>query len=139
MSRIANWLADAEATLDRWGRGAWIGTMVLGFIIFWPLGLAILGYMIWSGRMACTKKTWRRRGWQRSTGNAAFDEYREATLSRLEEEQAAFETFLGRLRRAKDQAEFNQFMDERRTGTSATEPRSDDNGGFEPGNGFQPA
>jgi len=49
--RIAEWLKHAEAWLDDKGKPAWIATMVLGFIFVWPLGLAILFYMIWSGRM----------------------------------------------------------------------------------------
>ena len=44
------------------------------------------------------------------TGNTAFDAYREETLKRLEEERAAFTTFLDQLRAAKDQAKFDQFM-----------------------------
>ncbi|MCP4895941.1 MAG: DUF2852 domain-containing protein, partial [bacterium] len=47
-----------------------------------------------------------------STGNAAFDEYRESTLKRLEEERREFAQFLERLRRAKDQDEFDRFMSE---------------------------
>ena len=39
------------AKLDEYGKLAWIGVMVLGFVIFWPVGLTILFYMIWSGRM----------------------------------------------------------------------------------------
>ncbi|MGD1923907.1 MAG: DUF2852 domain-containing protein [Paracoccaceae bacterium] len=125
MSRIAQWLTDAEAKLDEWGRGAWIATMVLAFILAWPLGLIILGYMIWSGRMSCskTKKSFWRKG-TRQTGNTAFDEYRDETLRRLEDEQSAFEGFLGRLRAAKDKAEFDQFMTERRNGVSTPEPAS---------------
>ena len=49
-----------------------------------------------------------------SSGNAAFDDYRAETVKRLEEEQKEFTGFLDRLRRAKDQAEFDQFMAERR-------------------------
>ena len=58
-----------------------------------------------------------------STGNTAFDAYKEATLRRLEEEQDAFEAFLQRLREAKDKAEFDQFMDDRakRAGDAGTE------------------
>lgn len=122
MAGIANGLARAEAKLDEWGRGAWIALMVLGFIVFWPIGLILLGYMIWSGRMGCSKTRSRWSGWARTgsgTGNAAFDEYREQTLRRLEEEQGAFEAFLGRLRKAKDKAEFDEFIDERRRGGSA--------------------
>ena len=49
-----------------------------------------------------------------SSGNHAFDEYRAETLRRLEDEQKEFSGFLERLRFAKDKAEFDQFMTERR-------------------------
>ena len=55
---------------------------------------------------------------QPSSGNRAFDEYREETLRRLEEEQREFRDFLVRLRMAKDKAEFDQFMAERHTRTT---------------------
>jgi len=48
------------------------------------------------------------------SGNRAFDEYRAETLRRLEEEQKDFAAFLERLRFAKDKAEFDQFMTDRR-------------------------
>ena len=51
-----------------------------------------------------------------STGNTAFDEYRAETLRRLEEEQSEFEAFLDRLRRAKDKAELDEFLAQRRRG-----------------------
>ncbi len=49
-----------------------------------------------------------------SSGNSAFDEYRAETLRRLEDEQQEFFDFLDRLRQAKDKAEFDQFMADRR-------------------------
>ncbi len=49
-----------------------------------------------------------------SSGNRAFDEYREETLRRLEEEQKEFKEFLTRLRFAKDKSEFDEFLAERR-------------------------
>jgi hypothetical protein len=126
---------DVAAKLDEFGRPAWIAVMVLGFIIFWPIGLAILAYILWSGRMGCWKRgamnemrkargRWHAprsagRDWG-SSGNSAFDEYRAETLRRLEEEEQEFREFLDRLRQAKDKAEFDQFMAERRRG-----PRSD--------------
>ena len=61
--------------------------------------------------------------WQpspRQSGNRAFDEYRQETLRRLEEEQREFQEFLVRLRTAKDKAEFDQFMAERRTRTDSS-------------------
>jgi len=121
---------DVVAKLDDLGKPAWIGVTVLGFILFWPIGLAILAYLIWSGRMRCWKRGGmgdmrRARGqwygpcgpsWGRSqtSGNSAFDEYRAETLRRLEEEQKEFLDFLEQLRQAKDKAEFDQFMADRR-------------------------
>ena len=125
--------------LDDLPRPAWIALMIVGFILFWPIGLALLIYLIWSRRMFCSKhgrygqwygadgrearreardewRAWKRRHrWgQSSSGNVAFDEYREETLRRLDEEQREFRDFLDRLRAAKDRAEFDQFMNERR-------------------------
>jgi hypothetical protein len=54
---------------------------------------------------------WTSRG---GSGNTAFDEYRNETLRRLEEEERQFKEFLDRLRQAKDKAEFDQFMAEMR-------------------------
>ena len=51
MSTIAAWPSRAEMWLDARGKGAWIAAMILGFIFFWPIGLALLAYMIWSKRM----------------------------------------------------------------------------------------
>lgn len=64
-------------------------------------------------------------GAPRSSGNRAFDEYRTETLRRLEEEQREFQDFLRRLRMAKDKAEFDQFMAERRNrpGDAAPQPQ----------------
>jgi len=128
------------AKLDEYGKPAWIALIVLGFLVFWPLGLAILAYTIWSGRMGCgyhgghdrwqhkMERMQRKMDWMRAkmsgssgsyayappSGNRAFDEYRVETLRRLEEEQREFRDFLERLRMAKDKAEFDQFMAERR-------------------------
>lgn len=114
-----SWLARSEAWLDSKGKGAWIAAMVLGFIFAWPVGLALLAYMIWSKKMFsknCTRRT-------RSThhgmsalkpsGNSAFDAYKTETLRRLEDEQEQFEAFLQRLREAKDKSEFDAFMEDR--------------------------
>ena len=87
--------------------------MVLGFIFFWPVGLFILFHMIRSNRMG-THHGRKRRFFGGETGNTAFDEYRRETLRRLEEEREAFTNFLAGLREAKDRAEFEQFMDERK-------------------------
>ena len=125
MSSVAAWPSRAEHWLDERGKGAWIAAMILGFVFFWPVGLAILAYMIWSKRMStcCSprhgrhKRRHMHRGMNhaafRSSGNSAFDAYKQQTLERLEEEQRNFEAFLERLRASKDKAEFDQFMEER--------------------------
>src|SRR5262245_19304902 len=129
MSLTFTWtrdMAEIAAKIDDLGKAAWIGLLVVTFILFWPLGLALLVFLIWSGRMGCWKRNGfadmcRARGrwygpgsWrQPSSGNHAFDEYRAETLRRLEDEQKEFLEFLERLRHAKDKAEFDQFMAER--------------------------
>lgn len=114
--RRQNWFRRTEEWLDDKGKGAWIAAMVVGFVVFWPIGLALLAYMIWSKRMFKGSGVHSARHVRHafsSSGNTAFDAYKEATLRRLEEEQDAFEAFLQRLREAKDKAEFDQFMDDR--------------------------
>ena len=120
---------------------AWIVLLILGFIVWWPVGLAILAFTFWSKNMGCySGDRWQRKmermeekmgrmrermerfgshgfgpwGAPRSSGNHAFDEYRTETLRRLEDEQREFRDFLDRLRFAKDKQEFDQFMSERR-------------------------
>jgi hypothetical protein len=141
------------AKLDEYGKGAWLAFAVLGFIVWWPLGLATLVFLFGSGRMGygCGRERYEHRmnrvqdkmdylrermgghrpwgagggGWGRgpsSSGNRAFDEYREETLRRLEEEQREFQDFLGKLRMAKDKAEFDQFMAQRRDGGESPAP-----------------
>jgi hypothetical protein len=122
---VGGWLREAEAWLDDKGKAAWIAAMVAGFIVFWPIGLGLLAYMIWSKRMfskSCSTSHGRdrsrgmydnARAALRPSGNSAFDAYKAETLRRLEEEQRAFEDFLGRLREAKDKAEFDAFMEDR--------------------------
>ncbi|HEY9039393.1 MAG TPA: DUF2852 domain-containing protein [Roseovarius sp.] len=109
------WLERAALWLDARGKFAWIAAVVIGFILAWPVGLAILAYMIWSKRMFgnCSKRRTAAPSMTRSSGNSAFDAYRDETLRRLQEEQASFESFLDRLRQAKDKAEFDQFMQDR--------------------------
>ena len=155
-------MSEVVARIDDFGRPAWIALMVIGFIVFWPIGLAILAYLIWSGRMGCgwhgTRNDiegWRQRAtdrvnraaerWERKrerweqrmehwrghrdhglrpSGNHAFDEYREEALRRLEEEATEFREFLERLRAAKDRAEFDDFMRERRNRQGGPGPTS---------------
>ncbi len=125
MAKRPGFFARAENWLDERGKGAWIASMVLGFIFFWPVGLALLAYMIWSNRMfnkSCSSVTRHSarhaRHAMKSSGNSAFDAYKMDTLRRLEEEQGNFESFLERLREAKDKAEFDQFMQDRANKTT---------------------
>jgi len=120
---IGAWLRSVVDWLDERGKAAWITLMVLGFVLFWPIGLALLFYMIWSNRMSgnsCRRQS--RAGFTSlgSTGNSAFDAYKADTLRRLEQEQTQFESFLQRLRDAKDKAEFDAFMQEREKAATDT-------------------
>lgn len=114
------WFSRAESWLDAKGKGAWIAAMVLGFVFFWPVGLALVAYMTvnnkWAMQGGCSRAARRfkqGKSAMRPTGNRAFDAYKMDTLRRLEEEQEQFEAFLERLREAKDKSEFDSFMDDR--------------------------
>jgi len=121
-------MTQMVAKLDDLGTPIWIALLVLSFAMFWPVGLALLAFLLVSGRLGSGRsRHWgcigRRRHSHRgtsshryyaATGNAAFDEYREQTLERLEEEQREFQEFLRKLRMAKDRTEFDRFMATRR-------------------------
>lgn len=120
---ILTWPRQAEAWLDARGKAAWIAAMILGFIFVWPVGLAILAYMIWSKRMFsrsnCARRATAAFKTTQSSGNSAFDAYKADTLRRLQDEQNAFESFLQRLRDSKDKQEFDAFMEDRAKGKNA--------------------
>lgn len=115
--------------------------MVLGFIVFWPIGLAVLGWKFWqrksgypgdivtfgrekwnanwgTGRWGFAANNWPGAG---PTGNRAFDEWRATELARLEEErqrlaaaEREFAEYMENLRHARDREEFERFMNARR-------------------------
>ncbi len=146
------------AKLDELGRPAWIALMILGFIVWWPLGLA-------SPRVPVRERTHgllaqrpcplavqdgkdaaedglgavldeRKRRGRKSMGRQSLEKARRPaatapstttgpkSLRRLEDEQKEFHDFLGRLRQAKDKAEFDQFMSERRNRPNPPNPES---------------
>ncbi len=124
------------AQLDELKKPIWIALVILGFIFWWPLGFAVLAYTLWSGKMNCCGISfgqWREdttrqvQDWGRepqTSGNQAFDEYRTATLRRLEEEQHEFREFVTRLRMAKDKAEFDGFMATRPVQSDSPQPQT---------------
>ena len=114
---------------------ATIALMIIGFMLFWPLGLAMLAYIVWGNRFGGFKhemnnaadnvcgafrRSRRSQHFGRGpfgTGNVAFDEWREKELQRLDEERrkleemrTEFEDYARELRRAKDREEFDRFM-----------------------------
>ena len=103
-----------------------VATTVLAFVIWWPLGLALIAYILWGGNVdGHLKDTWAQVSKRSSptfrytpahptSGNRVFDDYKQATLRRLEEEQQAFAAYVERLRAARDQEEFDRFMADRR-------------------------
>ena len=118
-----------------------IALMVLGFVVWWPLGLAVLAYILWGEMFGGSaekaqgfvnrSRSWaencgprangfRHHGFRNSSGNAAFDDYRAEQLKRLEEERrrldeeiSAFHEYMRNLRMAKDREEFDRFMRDR--------------------------
>nr|WP_272213350.1 DUF2852 domain-containing protein [Marinicella sp. W31]MDC2879301.1 DUF2852 domain-containing protein [Marinicella sp. W31] len=121
-------------------RPAWtpltIALMVIGFVVFWPLGLVMLAYIIWGDRLNMNKGEWKRSAERafgsckrnmrnadttmHPTGNAAFDEWRRSEMERIEAERrkldemhAEFDRYSDELRKARDREEFDRFMRER--------------------------
>lgn len=114
--------------------------MVLGFAIWWPIGLAVLAWKFAQKRgypmpdvMAAARARFsglsgfdrearaRWRPFEQTTGNAAFDEWRKAEMDKLEEERRKldqaerdFAAHKEDLRRARDREEFDRFMAARR-------------------------
>ena len=137
-------------------RPAWtpatIALMVIGFMVFWPLGLAMLAYIIWGDRLdgfkrdvnratdgvfaGCRRGANKAHRWGHGssrTGNVAFDDWRDKELERLAEERrklvemlAEFDEYARELRRTKDQEEFDRFMANRKSNPPAS--RNGDNG-----------
>jgi len=135
------------------GYGRWSGfeilAMVLGFIVFWPIGLGVLGYKLWQKKMggpdlqsvaesgwsyarstmagaSSASKPWAQGFRAATSGNSAFDNWKAAELQRLEEERRKLEDahrefaeFVENVRKAKDREEFERFMNERRDRTGA--------------------
>ena len=135
------------AKLDEFGAVAWLAVAAAVSLIAWPLGLATFAYLAGSGRLYSWRDgrgsrpgRWFNAGGSASglggdgrrfrsppSGNQAFDAYRADAISRLEEEQREFQAFLERLRQARDKAEFDAFMADRRqrpASTDAAEPSS---------------
>ena len=139
-------------------RPAWtpatIALMVIGFMVFWPLGLAMLAYIIWGDRLEGFKRDANRatdgvfagcrRGADKAhrwghgsarTGNVAFDDWRDKELERLAQERrkldemlAEFDEYARELRRAKDQDEFDRFMANRNKSTAPAPTAKRDDG-----------
>lgn len=148
----------ATAGYSPWGRrdcGQWrpfeIGLIVFSFLIFWPIGLALLMWKLWSrsqgyegdvfafaqeqsarvkevfgGAAQDATRGWGGPAFMRTTGNVAFDEWREGELARLEEERRKlaeaerdFAEHIDQLRRARDREEFDSFMRNRKGGEGA--------------------
>ena len=117
-----------------------IALMVLGFVVWWPLGLAVLAYILWGEMFGGSaekaegfvnrSRSWaanncgpkahgfrHHNGFRSQSGNAAFDDYRADQLRRLDEERKrldeevnAFHEYMRNLRMARDREEFDRFM-----------------------------
>ncbi len=126
-----------EKSFSQQLRPAWtplnVAIMIFFFVTgLWILGLAMIAYMIYGQQMGlnfanwgaygkggrCGSRRWRHesRTTAAPTGNAAFDEWRQAEIDKLEEERRKldearrdFEAYLEELKQAKDREEFEAF------------------------------
>ncbi len=99
-----------------------IAAIVFGFMVWWPLGMGILAYIVWGGSVDDLisdgidklRGTINPASAPASSGNAAFDAYRNEVLRDLEKQQEEFDDFVEHLRQARDREEFERFMDSRK-------------------------
>ena len=141
-SYAPSWSAASAATCARPPRRALeITGIILGLIFFWPAALAYIVWKVMGYPVPNELKTFYEQNFSSAfanvrrpapsfgfggTGNAAFDEYRQRELARLDEERRrldeevkAFGAFVEELKRAKDREQFDAFMARRRGGTAA--------------------
>ncbi|MGE7370503.1 DUF2852 domain-containing protein [Neorhizobium sp. NPDC001467] len=126
---------------------ATVALMVVGFFVFWPLGLAVLAYILFGEKFGYFKRSADekaeavRAGFRRArgcydqhfaTGNVAFDEWRREELDRIEEQRrkldemrSEFDEYMRELRCARDREEFERFMRERGAGTGGRASTTD--------------
>ena len=146
-----SWDDYSRSPTSPWGRnafgrqgacGQWrpfeVAAVVIGFFVFWPLGLGLLLMKLW-GRgfghegdlfsFASEQGAKLRDAFSdaapgaspgpsmRPTGNSVFDDWRAGELDRLEKERRKlaeaerdFAEHIAELRRAKDKEEFDSFM-----------------------------
>jgi ABC-type multidrug transport system fused ATPase/permease subunit len=95
---------------------AWV-VVAATVMLVWPIALLLAGSLLW--------RLFRRRSWssnemraetprEAASRNSAFEDYRQETMRRLDEESAKFREFLQRLRTSRDKKEFEAFMAARR-------------------------
>jgi hypothetical protein len=111
---------------------------LLPILLSSALAFAAGAYVMSRGRLPAVLKSYRERAgerfsaWQRAPErgregttsrhdtstrtpvNTAFEDYRTQTMTKLEQEAAEFRDYLENLRKAKDRAEFNEYMAGRR-------------------------
>ncbi len=113
------------------GRGHWsvanIAAMVLGFVIFPPLGLVVLAWTI-LGHPIQELPGWVRDKWNQvfrsrtagsntNSGNSVFNDFQQTQYDRIQEikeeirkRAEAFRAYRDNLKRRQDQQEFDDFM-----------------------------
>ena len=118
--------------IDAYGKMGWLTAIIVTLWLAWPIGLLVIAYLVSSGRAQIWRSEMRMPGrwfnpgdtaeragtWAgfrpANSGNQTFNDHRKQTLAELEIEQREFRSFLEQLRAARDKAEFDVFMTQRR-------------------------
>jgi hypothetical protein len=132
-SSTASWNNGTQPLGFRPHKGLEIAGILLALFFAWPLAIAYVIWKLFGYPVPKEAKAFFEQNFTRlsesfragpsfpSTGNFAFQEYRQQELDRLErerrrldEEAHAFAEFVEELKRAKDREEFDAFMAKRR-------------------------
>lgn len=122
-----SWCSDAGRK-GKW-RGLNLVVMILGFVFFWPVGLAIV-FWIGSGRSVHEIPAAARELWDHffesqaetksgASGNRVFNDFQQTQYDRISEikeeiksRAKRFSDFRGNAQRRADEEEFKRFMDD---------------------------
>lgn len=118
--RLPPFSGSWRSAADRRWHPVELAAMIVGFVLFWPIGLAVLAWKKFTGAPRSARFDVVPPLRLTDSGNTAFEDYKQAEIARLEEErrrlvqaQVDFAVYLDRLKRARDRVEFDQFMAER--------------------------
>lgn len=125
MSAATEQMGAPGAVKNRKWNAVNVISIVVGMVVYWPVGLFLLGWVICDRQVrdlpgAISERARKLAGWTRQhtgTGNRVFDEYQQTQFDRIaelkaeiREREAAFRRYTDEKNRAEEKNQFDEFM-----------------------------